>query len=70
MSIEGGNKMSNKPTLLKKCTSNENPDYKKLYFSALNALTDIHEFIVNVQRHLEEAYLKQTEPCKNEPSNT
>jgi len=37
-------------------------DYKKLYFTAMNKLTEIYEAIAEVQRDMEEMYLNQTEP--------
>jgi len=51
--------------------SDENADYKKLYFAAVNKLTDIFYAIEKVyysvgkaQQELEEIYLRQTEESK------
>jgi len=43
-------------------SSDENADYKKLYFAAVNKLTDISHAIDKAQQELEGMYLNQTEP--------
>jgi len=54
-------------TKLDKAPSSTSSDYKKLYFTAINKLTDLSEAIVNAQQELEELYLNQTEP--DEPTD-
>ena len=41
--------------------SNKIPDYKQLYFTAMNKLTDLSRNIAEVQKELEELYLHQTD---------
>jgi len=42
--------------------TDENADYKKLYFTAMNKMTDISREIDKAQQELEKMYLNQTEP--------
>ena len=41
--------------------SNKIPDYKLIYFAAINKLADLARNIAEVQKELEELYLCQTD---------
>lgn len=40
-------------------------DYKKLYFSLFNKLTDLNEKIAEIQKEMEEQYILQEENDEN-----
>ena len=47
-------------------TNRVEPDYKGLYLTAMNKLTDIANYIEKAQLTLENMYLIQTEPKNQE----
>jgi len=59
--MKGDKKMSTSNESKNEVTSYKEPDYKELYFTVMGKLTDICETIIEVQRDMEERYLKQTD---------